>query len=244
MSQDATKVLLGSHGSSDLVATKEEGDPATFEAGLAVKRTSSGLSLSSGALIGVSLGADLSDSKKTSVARAGNEIPLLCTDEGEFASLVVGDLTFTAKAKGLAGNDITITLADEVTDASAAVEEMSPGDLDIIVDMQDMATTAEDIKAAIDVDPVASLLVSVEIAEGEDTTAQAAAVEDNLEGGLDSYPYVVPGVAVEVDSSTGMAVSSGDATGAVYLRGPLSGVKIDGSIHANGVAIIDMGGGL
>src|SRR5690606_13043815 len=109
--QDPNKVVLGATGSSARVVTPEDSDPADFPAGQAVRKASTGaLSLSSGTLIGVSLGRDLSRTDHTAVCRQGLKVPLVLTDESVASSLVVGDLTFTAKAKGVAGDAITIAL--------------------------------------------------------------------------------------------------------------------------------------
>lgn len=81
MSHDATKVLLGTVGVSGAESSIESGDPTTFTAGLAVRRSTTGdLSLTSGNLIGVSLGIPLSDTTvETVVVRSGSKVPLLLT---------------------------------------------------------------------------------------------------------------------------------------------------------------------
>lgn len=150
MSHDSTKVLLGSHGSSDFDASCESGDPATFLAGLVVHRKSDGtLSLASadGSKIGVSMGISLSDTSKTSVCRSGNFIPVQITDE-----------------------------TDEL-------EEIGP------------------------------------------------------------FDYVVIGQPVESSTTTGKAVSDGNATGAIYVSGPMKGIDPITKVEID-VALIDMAGGL
>lgn len=238
--QDASKILLGSTGSSDRLSTKENGDPAVFAAGLAVRRDTDGnLSLTDGELIGVSLGESLSDTAKTSVCRSGDDVPIRLKDEGEFASIVKGDLTFTAVEKGVAGNSISITLED---DGTAGAETVEVTGTDIVVHMEGGVSTAQQIADAIEASLEASALIGVTIAGGQEATAQAAAVLDNLEGGLDSYPYVEIGQPVLIDSTTGEASSDGDASGAYYKSLQKDGVKMDGS--EVGVAVIDMPGGL
>lgn len=238
--QDASKILLGSVGDSDRLITCEDADPASFVAGRAVRRESGGgLSLTSGRLIGVSLGASLSDHKKTAVCRTGNRVPLALKDEGEYATLTKGDLTFTAKEKGTAGNSIQVTLAGGGLQGSPEVNVT--GTSILIIDEE---STAQEIKDAIDNDEEASALISVEIAEGEEASAQTAFTIDNLEGGLDSYPYAVVGDPVLVDATTGEASSDGSATGAVYESEALDGISsADGSV-AYKVAQVDMPGGL
>lgn len=78
--------LLGGHGSSDFESTSEK-SLTVIEAGLAVRLGSNGsVNLTSGELLGVSIGADLSNAEKTVVCRAGNDIPML------LAPTVVGPL--------------------------------------------------------------------------------------------------------------------------------------------------------
>lgn len=75
---DETKVVLGRTEMSGLEASCEAADPATYLAGLAVRRANDGgLALSSGIAIGVSLGISLSDTSKTTVARAGLRLSLI-----------------------------------------------------------------------------------------------------------------------------------------------------------------------
>ncbi len=108
-------------------------------------------------------------------------------DEGEAAesaTLTVGDLTFTA-LPGAAGNDLSVELLDEVDDAGEEVVTVS--DDTITIRMKDGVSTAQQIKDACEnsVQFVATG-VTVTIAEGEEATAQAAAAEDDLEGGSDA----------------------------------------------------------
>lgn len=235
------QVLLGSIGSSDQVSTQHDADPASFPAGKAVRNNAGALSLSTGSLIGISRGASLSDTKKTSVCRVGDYVPLLLTDEGEFAELVSAeDLTFTAKEKGEAGNAITIALVDGGT---AGDEEVTVDGTDIVVSMDSTVSTATQIKAALDASEEAMALIGVTIS-GTAGDAQTAFAEDALEGGLDSYPYAVPGQPVEVSATTGLAVSDDVLTGATYLTGALDGINPDDGSVTGKVAVIDMGGGL
>jgi hypothetical protein len=238
---DPQKVLLGSTGSSDKLATCEVGDPSTFKAGLAVRRNTNGeLSLTTGQLIGVSLGRSLSDTSKTSVLRSGNFVPVQLTDEGVFASLQVEELIFTAKEKGEAGNDITIALLDEVL---AGAEEVIVEGTDIVVHMEDGESTAAQIKAALDASEEAMALIGVEITEGDEAVKQDAFSEANLADGEDSFPYAGLGAVVEVNATSGKAVSDGVATGAFYVSEAIKGVDPITKEEID-VALVDMGGGL
>lgn len=241
MSHDSTKVLLGSHGSSDLTATCEPGDPATFLAGLAVRRDTSGnLSLGTGSLIGVSLGISMSDHAKTSVARVGNFIPVQLTDEGAFSELEEGDLTFTAVEKGEAGDSITIALVDGGT---AGDEEVEVTGTDIVVNIDDGVSTAQQIADALEASEEAMALIGVAVASGQGAVAQDAFAETALADGAESYPYVVIGQPLEVSATTGKAVSNDELTGALYVSGVIKGVDPITKAEID-VALIDMGGGL
>jgi len=150
---NASKVLMGSHGSSDIETSCESGDPATFEAGLIVHlKSDKTLSLASadGSKIGVSMGISLSDTSKTAVCRSGNFIPVQITDE---------------------------------TDAEAEPEPIGP------------------------------------------------------------FDYVVIGQPVESSTTTGKAVSDGNATGAIWVSGPMKGIDPITKAEID-VALVDMGGGL
>ncbi len=96
------------------------------------------------------------------------------------AYVAVGDLTFTAKKGGVAGNSITITLVD---DSTAGDESISIDGTDITIHMEDGVSTAQNIADKVN-DSIATLaLVSVAIAMGEEDTVQAAAVEAPLAHG-------------------------------------------------------------
>lgn len=96
------------------------------------------------------------------------------------ASLVKSSLTFTAVATGSGGNDISIEFLDTGT---AGAEVVTVTDEKISVSMKDGVSTATQIKTAIDAKTQAAALVTVAIASGQGSTAQAAFAEDNLENG-------------------------------------------------------------
>lgn len=239
---NASLVALGGTGSSDRVVTTELGDPATFKAGLAVRLSAAGLLQladdSTAVRIGVSLGQDLSDAKKTSVCRAGNWVPIVLKNEGVASSLVVDDLTFTAAEAGTAGDEITIALVD----TGALTPAVIVTDNDIVINIDAGVSTATAIKTAFDLSAAAIALASVAIAVGQGAVAQSAAAEAPLEDGADAYGFVVEGAAVKTDDATGEASSDGDTSSAIYVSGPLTGVYPDGT--SVGAAYVDMGGGL
>lgn len=134
---NSSKVLMGSHGSSDIIATCENGDPATFAAGLAVRKASTGdLSLASGQLIGVSLGISQSDTKKTSVARSGNIIPIQITDETGFDYVVIGQAVEVSATTGKAVSDDVLTGAIYVSGPIKGIDPISGAEIDVaLIDM-------------------------------------------------------------------------------------------------------------
>lgn len=102
-------------------------------------------------------------------------------DAAESATLTVGDLTFTA-LPGEDGNDLSVELLDEVDDAGEEVVTVAADKITIL--MKDGASTAQQIKDACEnsVQFVATG-VTVSIADGEESTMQDAAAEDDLAGG-------------------------------------------------------------
>ena len=231
---DASKVLLGSTGSSDRTVTCEAADPASFPAGLAVRRTSTegSLSLSAGRLIGISAGKSLSDHKKTSVIRAGNKVPLQLPG---WAYLAKDELTFHTKRNVV----VSIEFVDDGATAGAEVVTVTGDDVEgwLISLSMDVLSTATQCKAALDGDADALALIETVIT-GTAGNAQAAFAEDVI----DTVPVL--GAAVRVHSTTGKAIyASGSLTGATYISHVLSGVSPWGDADIP-VALIDMGGGL
>lgn len=236
MSHDSDVILLGVTGSSDRVVTQENADPASFPAGRAVRRTSAGalsLAVGDGSLIGVSLGVSLSDTKKTSVCRAGNDVPLEVSNY-----LVKAQLTFISK--------VTAAIAIEFTDTESAGSEEAvlTGDADagylISLGMDSTTSTTTQCKAALDGNADILALIETQIASGQGSTAVTAFAEDDI----DSVTGVI-GAAVRVSDVTGKAIPSGGTlTGATYRSAAKDGISyVDGSVLGK-FAYIDMGGGL
>ncbi len=243
MSHSTSEILMGSHGSSDLVSTCFDSDPASFPAGLAVRQSATvgalSLSSSDGQLTGVSLGVNLSDTKKTAVARAGNKIPLLLTG---WKFLAKDELTFYTKTNV----PVSIEFVDGGATAGAEVVTVTvenEGDEDeynlISVNM-DVLSTATQCKTALDASADALALI-LTIITGTAGNAQAAFAEDEIDGAI-----AVQGVAVRVSNSTGKAVASGGTlTGACYASDVKNALSYDYSAASLGAAAyIDMGGGL
>lgn len=257
---DATKVLLGSVQSSDKVVSIFDEDPATFLAGLAV-RLATGvdqLSLSSGALVGVSLGRSLSDVLKTAVCRVGNLVPLRLELQP-----ARGVVTITSYANLVSGTDDSITVGATLFTAQAGAA--TPGDATFRA-ATDNATTAASLVTQINAHATAGALVVasragavVTLTAKLNTTAGnaiALAYTDNdsnvgatvdgafLSGGAEDADYVTIGqlVYINTNGKGDDPNSSSTVSGAQYASGVLDGIDEDGNEVP--VALIDMGGGL
>ncbi len=107
-------------------------------------------------------------------------------DEGDAAvksSLTVDDLTFEAVVAGEDGDDITIALLNSV---SAGEEVVHVTGTAISILIEGGVSTAQQIADAIEDSVSASALITVEIAEGQEAAAQAAASVAPLADGADS----------------------------------------------------------
>lgn len=126
--------------------------------------------------------------------------------EASYASIVKAELTFTAVEIGYPGNDISIILADSAT---AGAETVSVASKQITVGIESGVSTAQQVKDAIDGNSEAAALIGVAIASGQESTAQSAFAEDNLEGGDGLSAGIFPGViGVSSDDDTYLATQA------------------------------------
>jgi len=265
---DPTKVLMGTTGSSDRTVTCEDADPASFPAGFAVRRTTTGGLViaddSTAQLIGVSAGKSLSDHTKTSVIRSGNFVPLrlrvaYATGTIEITNyenlldgvpddIEVGGVTFVAQAGAATLGEATFRAAtsNEATAISLAAQinahETTEALVLATVDGAEVLITA--LEAGEDGDDIALDYTD----NDDDGTSVGATVTGSgfLTGGADSADTIEIGATVYVDDVTGEGCDSGDdnaaITNAIYVSGVLTGVFEDGTTAP--VALIDMPGGL
>lgn len=103
-------------------------------------------------------------------------------DSGVAGSLVVQDLTYTADLRGTAGNSITIAYTGGGT---AGAEVVTVNGNAISVQIESGASTATEIKTAVDASVAASALISVAIT-GTGSNAQVTAAAAPLAGGVAS----------------------------------------------------------
>lgn len=223
MTHDPNLVLLGGRLSNIIDITEETGDPRFFRAGIAVRLNKDDELTVAGAnpFIGVSLGHGLYDYEKTSVARVGNFIPLLVSDQS--AKAVVQDLLYTSKLFGDEGNAYSIQYLDLIDGDNAEVFVVNT---EILVTIKSGVTRASTIKNAIDVHVDASRLVSVSM-----STDSPQVEEDTIQfaGGISFWPDI--GTAVRIDPINGMASENGDLTKAHYQTGRLTGMYPNRSTH-------------
>lgn len=241
MAHDSDKVMLGTTSrSGKLVTSKFAEDPATFPAGTALCMNAGALSKSTGSLYGISLGTGLDGGvKQVAICEIGEGVPVLVDPADVKASKTIQDLTYTAKAGGVAGDEITVNYNAGASDGGATV---SVDDKAISVAIEDGVTTAETIANAIEAKAEALALVTVAIASGKENEAQDVFGDAvPLEGGADTGSFIVKGQLMKVDSN-GNAAASGTQTAAIYRSGVLSGVTEAGSSVP--CVLVDIVGGL
>ncbi len=153
---------------------------------------------------------------------------------GQAASLVVQDLTYTAVDEGPGGNAITVEYVDGGAIGDNAIVECDGNA--IVVHIDDTAvtgTSANTVKAAVNADPEASLLVLV---TGAAATVQALEAEANLEDGQDPAVLTVNGTAltegVDWDAATDNDTTAADLETAIEAV-----ANISSSAAANAITV-------
>jgi hypothetical protein len=260
---DPTKILLGTTQSSSKQGSEVfDSDPATYLAGLAVRRDNSGLlsvTKSAGGWVGVSLGRSLSDHKKTVVLRAGERVPLLLERQPargvititSFANLVsgtadtitVGATVFTAQAGAATGGSSTFQAAtsNNATASSLAAQinaHATAGAL-VVASVAGAVVTLTAKSNATDADSVALAYTN------NDANVGATVGGSTLTDSDDSPDFVTVGAKVYISDTTGKADdpnSAASVSDAVYVTGPMTGVDESGAQVA--CVLVDMPGGL
>lgn len=263
MAHDATKVVLGSSRSSSKQGSETfASDPATYLAGLAVRRASTGLlslTKSAGNWIGISMGKSLADSSHTTVQLAGEQVPVRVERQP-----ARGSITISSYANLLTGGADTITVGATVFTAQAGAATPGAGTFQAATSND---ATATSLAAQINAHATAGALVKATAAAAVVTiTAISNAVDGDTiglvytEGGTgtgasvsgatltdsdDTPDFVVIGAPVYFSDTTGKADdpnSNATLSNAVYVSGLMTGIAEDGSEVL--AAIIDMAGGL
>lgn len=263
MSHDASKVLLGQTESSDKAGSEVfASNPATYLAGLAVRRASTGLlsvTKAAGSWVGISLGKSLSDVAKTAVLRAGSRVPVLVSRQP-----ARGIVTITSYANLVSGTDDSITVG--ATTFTAQTGAVTPGDATFRAATGNTETAAS-LAAQINAHVTAGALVKATSALGvvtltaklnttaADTIALAYTENDSNIGATvsgatltdsdDTADWIVKGAKVYFSDDTGMADDPNSAatiSDAIYVSGLLTGIAEDGTEVS--CALVDMPGGL
>ncbi len=266
MGHDATKVLMGSTQSSSKQGSEVfASDPATYLAGLAVRRTSSNLlslTKSAGRWAGISLGRSLSDTKKTTVLNAGERVPLLLSRQpargyitiDTFANLLtttpdsftVGATVFTAQSTAVShggatfraatsDNATAISLADQINNHATAST--------IVVASVD---TSDNTKVNITAKSNTTSGDTIALAYTDNGSETGGAVSGaTLTDSDDTADFVAIGAPVYISDDTGKADDPNSAatiSNAVYVSEEMVGVNEDGTEVA--CVLVDMAGGL
>ncbi len=258
--ENTSQVLMGATQSSLKKGTEDFAcDPATFLAGLAVRRNSSNLlsvTKNDGSWAGISLGQSASSNKNTTVLKAGDMVPVLLND-----GFAKGIVTVTSYANlVLAGNDTLKVGATTFTFKASSYS--AEGDVGAVTNNN---TTAANLAAKINAHSVAKLafhavavnavvtITSLNIAaDGEDIdlvytdngTATVGLTTDavTFTGGCD---YVVPGANVyfsDTDGKAGDPAGTTTVSNAIYASSVLTGIQEDGTTAY--AAYVNMIGGL
>lgn len=266
MGHDATKQLMGATNSSSKQGTEVfASDPATYLAGLAVRRASSGLltlTKSAGSWCGISLGKSLSDHKKTTVLMAGELVPVLlerapargAIEITDYAALISGtDDSVTVGATVFTAQTGAVTLGQTTFRANGTNAATATS---LAAQINAHATASTLVVASIDPDNSANVIITAKSnTTSGDTIALAYTENDSnigatvsgatLDDSDDDADYVIIGSNVYFSDTTGKADdpnSGATISNAVYVSGVLTGIAEDGTEVA--CALVDMPGGL
>jgi hypothetical protein len=262
---DASKVLLGSTRSSAKDISTHDVDPANFPAGLGVCLNSSGglsLDISDGRRIGISLGKSLSDTKKTSVVRTGEGVPLRVSlpkanaavtissyanlVSGTADTLLVGSTTFTAQAGAATPGEATFQAAssDEATATSLAAQINAHADASALV----VASVDGDEVTITAIEPGdAGNEIALEYTDNDTNVGITivGADDDVLSGGDSAPSWMNKGAKAYIHDTEGkLDDPAGDTalTDATIVSGLLVGVD-EAGLNVDCV-LVDMPGGL
>ncbi len=262
MSHDASKVVFGVPNSSDRVIADFDADPASFPAGTVV-RLKSDNTLSTvaadGAFFGVSAGVSLSNTKKLSVIKSGNKVPVLLQKiyatgtititsyanlvaSGDDA-IVIADQTFTAKASPSGANQFAAATSNGATrDALLAKINAHPDLVGVVTAAA--SSTAAIIVTAVTAGTAGNSIVLTYTDNGTATVGATVTGSGTLTGGVALSTYAAPGKSLYIDDVTGKADQSSGSTitSAFCVSGELTGLYSDGSSAP--AVLVDMGGGL
>lgn len=258
---DESKVILGLPRKGPEVVGNYAHD-GLVDPGVAGCLNSSGEFVAGAAnpLIGISRGVCMKHVDRNSVTLKGKEVPLKLTDLGEFATgtieitdfgnlidsgndtITVGSVTFVAGAAAAVLGEETFQAAssDEATATSLAAQINAHEDLadlvEAVVDGAEVTVTAKEKGAA------GNSIALAYSDEGSETVG-ATVSDANLDGGANSFDYVVPGAVVYVDDTTGFATANDEGVTASnwkYASDPLEGVSPAAGGSSADCALVNM----
>ncbi len=268
MAHDPTKALMGSPGSSAKQGSEVfASDPATFLAGLAVRRKNSAtiplsVTKADGAWVGISLGASLSDCKKTSVLKTGELVPVLLEAAPargvvvitDYANLVlvsndtlkVGATTFTFKTSASSSTEV-LCAASGSSNAVVAAALAAKINAHTTAGALFKAVVTDTAEVTITAKTNSTLGSTIDLVYTDAGVSDIGLTVDDVTftgGGIDP-DYVVIGANVYFSDVTGKAddpSSGATVSNAIYMSEPLTGIAEDGSeVYC---ALIDYDGGL
>lgn len=262
--ENTTQCLMGSPQSSFQKGSEDfASDPATFLAGLAVRRNSSGLlsvTKTDGMWAGISLGQSLSANKNTTVLKGGDMIPVLLQATlarvltiTSFTNLLtttadtikLGATTFTAQSGTVTHGGATFQAATSNTaTATSLADQINHHAVASLVFLATPVGATVKVQVINDDSSGAGIQCLYTDVGGSSVgmTVDGAAV--TFAGGV-APDYVVIGANVYFSDTTGKAddpLSGSTVSNAIYMSAPLNGVQEDGSIAQ--AAYISMAGGL
>lgn len=258
----ASQVLLGSTRQGGKppakVVSSFADSPSTFKSGLAVRLSSSGaLSLSSGRLLGVSLGKSLSDTTRTAVCRKGGGVPLRVLKYygtitiSSYANLVstsgdtiqVAGVDFVAQSGSATLGEATFQAASSNNNTATSLAAQINAHETAGAKVYAQAASAVVHLVCIEDNPASAPTLTY--TDGSPTTVGASVTGS----GTLSTLAVTRGTPVYLHSALGKAVASTHTsavvTNAVYAQdsATLEGLDPDGG-SSSLVAMIDMEGGI
>lgn len=263
MAHDVTACAMGVVASSDRAISDYSGNPATYVAGLALRRKSDdtlSVAVADGRWLGVSLGRSQSDISKTAVCRAGLRVPVLLESKPayglvtitSYANLVVssgdditiGATAFTAQSGAATPGDATFQAAttNEATATSLALQINSHATAGALVEALAVGDTVE-VRALASGSGGNSIAFTY--TDNNSEIGATVSGSDTLEDGGDAADYVVIGEKVYFSDVTGKADdpnSGSTISDAIYVTGVLAGIDEYGNTVE--AALVDMPGGL
>lgn len=261
---DASKVLLGNPRKGPEIVENYAFNSSAVLPGVAGCLNSSRQFVAGAAnpVIGISRGVSLAHEDRNSVTLKGKEVPLRLTDVGAAASgvieitsyanlvdagndeITVGEVTFVAQSTEATPGEATFQAATSNADTAASLAAQ----INAHEDLKDLVVAvAEDAEVIVTAKKIGTAGNDIALAYSDKGTETIGATVSGakLEGGVDSYGYVVPGTAVYVDDVTGYATANDDGTTEtnwVYASGVLDGVSSVAGDAGGKCACVNMAG--